>query len=329
MKKVLILLSVFYASLYAKTAKEYYEIGQSFEQKGDFKRAMQYYKLSASMSENEVKNTSAKLANSSNTNSNESEVGSVSDDSYSQNTQSQNYNDDARDNGDDFAFLGLKRYEPIYMLGTYDFSKKSDRNQKELKFQISLQKPITYDLFGMKETIAFAYTQTSWWQIWEDSAPFRESNYKPEIFMEIPVENSALNSLKFGLLHESNGQGGENSRSWNKAYAQTNFKFGNLEITPRVWHSFGFDDTNKDIREYMGYGDLRASYKIANQKFYAMLRNNLKFDKDNKGAFEAGWMFPIYNGINGYVQYFTGYGESLIDYNKHVDKIGVGIAVMN
>jgi phospholipase A1 len=57
-----------------------------------------------------------------------------------------------------------------------------------------------------------------------------------------------------------------------------------------------------------------------------MSRNNLE-SGFSKGAVELGWSFPLfqYDYIKGYIQYFSGYGESLIDYNNYVNRIGFGI----
>lgn len=47
------------------------------------------------------------------------------------------------------------------------------------------------------------------------------------------------------------------------------------------------------------------------------------------GAGELGWLFPFgKSGVYGYVKYFTGYGESLIDYNRRTDKVGIGFAIL-
>jgi len=54
-----------------------------------------------------------------------------------------------------------------------------------------------------------------------------------------------------------------------------------------------------------------------------LLRNN--FDSDNKGAVVLGWSYPINDHLQGYVEYFNGYGESLIYYNEHTQTIGFGI----
>ncbi|NLY03924.1 MAG: phospholipase A [Campylobacter sp.] len=216
----------------------------------------------------------------------------------------------------------------------YDFSKKEERfgderKDQEVKFQFSFQKPLFDDLLGLDETWSFGYTQTSFWQIQVDSLPFRTTDYQPEFFVTIPTNDIwKLDYIRVGLNHQSNGEGGLKSRSWNRAYLETTFSLGNLRITPTVWHSFIFDDENKDIRQYMGYGDLKFSYDIADHHLVALWRNNLRFDNQNRGAIELNYYFPLPfgDGIYGYLQYFNGYGESLYDYNKQVNKVMLGIS---
>ena len=228
-------------------------------------------------------------------------------------------------NGRNFGFLGLKYYEPIYMLFTHDFSKKSDRKADELHFEFSFERPITYDALGFGEKISFAYAQNSWWQITQDSAPFRESNYRPELYVSVLVPFA--DELKIGAMHESNGKGGEESRSWNRLYAQSTWSADGFSIAPRVWYAFWLDRTNEDIADYMGYGDLRASYTFGKQRLSALWRNNLHFDGSNRGAIELNYSFPIFNsGFYGYLRYFNGYGESLADYKRSVNKIGIGLS---
>lgn len=228
-------------------------------------------------------------------------------------------------NGQNFGFLGLKYYEPIYMLFTHDFSKKPDRKADELHFEFSFERPIAYDALGLGEKISFAYAQNSWWQITQDSAPFRESNYRPELYVSAPVPFA--DELKIGAMHESNGKGGEESRSWNRLYAQSTWSADGFSITPRAWYAFWLDRTNEDIADYMGYGDLRASYTFGKQRLSALWRNNLHFDGSNRGAIELNYSFPIFNsGFYGYLRYFNGYGESLADYKRSVNKIGIGLS---
>ena len=245
--------------------------------------------------------------------------------SLSQNSVALDSAPQGEQNGRNFGFLGLKYYEPIYMLFTHDFSKKPDRKADELHFEFSFERPITYDALGLGEKISFAYAQNSWWQITQDSAPFRESNYRPELYVSAPVPFA--DELKIGAMHESNGKGGEESRSWNRLYAQSTWNADGFSITPRAWYAFWLDRTNEDIADYMGYGDLRASYTFGKQRLSAMWRNNLHFDGSNRGAIELNYSFPIFNsGFYGYLRYFNGYGESLADYKRSVNKIGIGLS---
>ena len=245
--------------------------------------------------------------------------------SLSQNSTALDSAPQGEQNGRNFGFLGLKYYEPIYMLFTHDFSKKPDRKADELHFEFSFERPIAYDALGLGEKISFAYAQNSWWQITQDSAPFRESNYRPELYVGTPVPFA--DELKIGAMHESNGKGGEESRSWNRLYAQSTWSADGFSITPRAWYAFWLDRTNEDIADYLGYGDLRASYTFGKQRLSALWRNNLHFDGSNRGAIELNCSFPIFNsGFYGYLRYFNGYGESLADYKRSVNKIGIGLS---
>ncbi len=55
-----------------------------------------------------------------------------------------------------------------------------------------------------------------------------------------------------------------------------------------------------------------------------MLRNNLR-SSNNRTTVQLDWSFPIGGRLKGYLQYFDGYGESLVDYNYRNQRIGLGI----
>ena len=235
-------------------------------------------------------------------------------------------------------------YKSNYFLPiTYDSQKIQGRKQNESKYQISFRKPISQNFFGLNEEINLAYTQTSWWQTFAPSAPFRETNYKPEIFVTFPstLKYKPLKAYKLSFIHESNGQGGDESRSWNRIYLESFFKYSNLFIIPKVWYRIPEPakkspndtkgDNNPDIQKYLGYGDLSFIYPYKNHTFKAKFRNNLRAH-ENKGSAQLDWTFPL-TGKNseknlfGYIQLFSGYGESLIDYDRSINKISIGIAI--
>ena len=224
-------------------------------------------------------------------------------------------------------------YKMNYLLPiTYDNVDHANRDNQETKFQVSFQKGLTDNLLGLNESFVVAYTQTSWWQTASDSSPFRESNYEPELFMIMPHfdTDSFIKAYQLGIVHQSNGQGGDKSRSWNRVYAKAFFQAGGLVISPRVWYRLPEDeatDDNPDIDDYLGYGDLELIYPWKKQTFKVLVRNNMR-SSENKGAVQFDWTFPMWaENLFGYIQLYSGYSESLIDYNKRTDRIGIGFAL--
>ncbi|MDR3346225.1 MAG: phospholipase A [Campylobacteraceae bacterium] len=229
--------------------------------------------------------------------------------------------------------FGILPYKMNFLLPvTYDFMEHDDdRNAVETVFQFSLRKDILKNFFGLDEIFGIAYTQRSWWQIAKHSTPFRETNYMPEIYVVLPFWNdsSFFKAYKFAFIHESNGQVDPASRSWNRLYFEGFFQVKGLFINPRIWyriHESEIYDDNPDILDYIGYGDLTLTYPYKEHLFKVLLRNNLDWD-DNRGALQADWTFPIFkSGLFGYVQYFGGYGESLVDYKHKTRRLSLGFA---
>ena len=233
--------------------------------------------------------------------------------------------------------FGLHPYKKNYLLpATYDLNESENKKQFETTFQISVEKPISYNFFGLNESISASYTQKSFWQTAKKSSPFRETNYEPEIFVQFPYKNSSnvLKGYKVALNHVSNGKNDEMSRSWNRAYLEGYFQFANLFIIPKVWYRIPErteDDDNPDIQKYYGSGDLTFLYAYKKHTFELALRNNLRFSQSNKGSAEVNWTFPLPEFLSasdtyGMLQIFSGYGNNLIDYDTEVHKIGFGIA---
>ena len=242
----------------------------------------------------------------------------------------------------------MRSYRPNYIMPAtytptdlsrpvYDF----EPQHAETKFQLSFQFDWLNEPLGPGSALYFGYTQVSLWQTYntellgeeqDASSPFRETNYEPEIGLTVNTDyrlaGLSFRRARLSLIHTSNGQGGERSRSWNRLALSTAFGRGNLAGRARVWYRLpeADQDDNPDITDYMGYGDLVLAYKWREQTLALTLRNNLDFT-DNRGAVQVDYSFPLNGRIKGYLQYFNGYGESLIDYNRSVSRIGLGIAL--
>ena len=181
-----------------------------------------------------------------------------------------------------------------------------------------------------------AYTQQSQWQLYNDSGnasrPFRETNYMPELILSTKpgVEWGGLqwNLLNLSFNHQSNGRSDQLSRSWNRLIVSAGIEQGNLALLGRLWwripESADTDD-NPTISDYYGWGDLSLLYKWRGQSFAATIRGN---PSTGKGAGQLSYTSaPLLGPLRGYVKLFSGYGETLIDYNWNQSTIGIGITL--
>ena len=225
----------------------------------------------------------------------------------------------------------------------------------ELKFQVSLKVKVAEQMGGLAD-LWFGYTQQSNWQAFNgtNARPFRQSNYEPELVLGFPLHTEASmlgltpRMINFGLDHQSSGQSDPFERSWNRAYVQ----FGvdrDIDQNPdrfallvRAWYRIPegkAEDDNPDIVHYLGYGDVLFFWRHGDSNLSALVRNNLQ-QQNNRGSVQLDWSIPItrrpslgnvdvarQNGreLRFYVQLFTGYGETLIDYNHYQTTIGIGL----
>lgn len=203
----------------------------------------------------------------------------------------------------------------------------------EAQFQISVKAPLFVNVFDSFDVYA-AYTNRSFWQYYNSSisSPFRETNHEPEVWAQFPSNRKIFglnNSVNiFGIVHQSNGQGGVLSRSWNRVYTNFIFEYENFAFGLKPWYRLPEsrdEDDNPDIDDYLGHAEFAAAYKRNNHVFSAMFRNNIE-SKFERGAVQLSWSFPLweYPYIKGYIQYFSGYGESMIDYDHYVNRVGAG-----
>lgn len=209
----------------------------------------------------------------------------------------------------------------------------------EAEFQLSVKILIHEDLFGDNGHLYLGYTNHSLWQVYSDSdsAPFRATDHRPEFILSFTSDWEVLgfhNRInEFSITHQSNGLGGELSRSWNRLMFNSVFERGNFAFSVNPWYripepeqKFPGDphgDDNPDITHYFGNVEFNAAYQHKDSIFSAMWRNN--FDSDNKGALELGWSFPLSTNLRGQFKYFDGYGHSLIDYNTDMETFALGI----
>ncbi|GGY00751.1 phospholipase [Pseudoduganella dura] len=208
-----------------------------------------------------------------------------------------------------------------------------DAQHVELAYQLSFKMKMMETIAGSPVDLWFGYTQQSFWQAYNrsESSPFRETNYQPEVMAIAPI-GKRLGGFDFryaglGLVHQSNGQSNTLSRSWNRVYGELGGEYGKLAVTARIWKRLDnsrSDNDNLDITDFMGHGDVRLVYRDGGTEYSLMARRNLHTDH---GALQLGWATPLRSNLKGYVQFFSGYGQSLIDYNYSQMSLGAGFLV--
>lgn len=237
----------------------------------------------------------------------------------------------------------LYPYERNYLLYTWtsDLNKEAiesydwadNAKKDEVEFQISLAFPLWRGILGDNSVLAASYTQRSFWQLSNsgESSPFRETNYEPQIFLGWATDYSfagwTLRDVELGFNHQSNGRSDPTSRSWNRVYARLMAKNGNFLVEIKPWYRLSEsveEDDNPDITKYMGYYRAKLGYQMGDSVF--SLQGNYNWNSGYGGA-ELGWSYPISDHVRFYTKVFSGYGESLIDYNHRQTRVGVGVTL--
>ncbi|MGL5799959.1 MAG: phospholipase A [Plesiomonas sp.] len=215
----------------------------------------------------------------------------------------------------------------------------NDLRKDNIKFQLSFAFPIWRGLLGNNSVLAAAYTQKSLWQAtnFAISAPFLETNYEPRVFTAWSTDYTLagwhFKELELGFVHQSNGRGydyfdeqnekHDTSRSWNRIYARVMAQRNNwmVDLEPWVRVDSSKNDDNPDISDYLGHYRMQVGYKAGDSVYSLEGRYNWNSDK---GSAQLGWSYPITPSVRFYTQLFTGYGQTMIDYNFRQTSFGMG-----
>lgn len=249
--------------------------------------------------------------------------------------------------------FNLRAYKPIYALPVFWTHRTNElpqspnpantvrewQNQQpvEGKFQLSFKTKIAENLFGDNGDLWGAYTQTSRWQMYnsEASRPFRETNYEPELMLVFRNRYHLLGwsgrMAGISLNHQSNGQSDPRSRSWNRIVGTIGLDRENWALVIRPWWRLPEgtrEDNNADIEDYVGRGDAMLVWRNGQHEIATIARHSLRGGERSHGSIQLDWGFPLDGPLRGHVQIFSGYGESLIDYNHASTYVGVGISLL-
>ena len=203
----------------------------------------------------------------------------------------------------------------------------------EVKFQFSIKFPLLDKVIGENSSLQLAYTNQSYWQAYNEEAsfPVRETVQEPEVFLLFENDTELLGMvnrlISIGISHQSNGQAGDQSRTWNRLYAEFVLQRDDFYLSFKPWYHGKTEQARKDnpdIDKFYGHSEIRLAYADGENTSSIMLRNY--FENPDYGAVELNWSFPMSRRVKWFFQYFNGYGENLIDYNVRTNRFGIGFA---
>jgi phospholipase A1 len=229
--------------------------------------------------------------------------------------------------------LNTAPYDPLIDSGV--ITEGTELDSTEAAFQLSFKFRV-WTTDDRRWGAWVGYTQQSQWQLYNDSGnasrPFRETNYMPEVILswkpDVRWGDLQWNLFNVAFNHQSNGRSDKLSRSWNRLITTFGVEQGNLALLGRLWWRIPEDsdnDDNPDISDYYGWGDVSALYKWRDNSFAATIRGN---PNTGKGAGQLTWTTaPLLGRVRGYAKLFSGYGETLIDYDWNQTTFGIGVTL--
>ena len=200
----------------------------------------------------------------------------------------------------------------------------------DAKFQLGFKQLLTRLTLPYETIPFFTYRQKSFWNIYMDSFPFRETNYNPGLGLaKLWFKDGKINQgLWFQFEHESNGMDGENSRSWNFLSLRFSKPIGNdLQLLVKGWLPVGSLSDNPDITSYRGYFQLDLAYRLNERLYLEGEFRNAVFDTW-RGSAQLSLSYKPFRNSNQflYLQYFGGFSEDLANYDQAVSRLRIGIA---
>lgn len=240
--------------------------------------------------------------------------------------------DSLRNEFDNGPYFGLYK-DNYFTVGTTVLpGQPPSKTNSDVKFQISIAQRLTKSTLPWHTFLFLMYTQKTFWNVFEESLPMRDLNFNPGIGISKPFFNKDRYVGKLTLLleHESNGRDGEDSRSWNRiSFSGSTLIDDWLMVHAKFWIPIIDGQNNRDILKYAGIFQSGVVVTTPNKKFGFALtlvkRGNWKLDFNT--IFEFNWLYHRKSNQYFFVQYYNGYGESLLDYNVFHSRIRAGIVI--
>lgn len=222
-------------------------------------------------------------------------------------------------------------YKDNYMITGIALNAPVNGETADAKFQLSIRHRLTTSRLPFNTFLYFTYTQKSFWDIYQHSAPFKDNNYNPGIGIGRYAlnDNKLVGGMFLMLEHESNGRNDIESRSINYLSLIGKYFFNDvLSFRIKVSIPFMFGEENEDILDYKGADNFSIDYKARNSKWWlsatlSPIKNKSRANSTISVAYRISTKFNQY--IFG--EFYNGTGDSLLEYSRYYSQIRVGIGI--
>jgi phospholipase A1/A2 len=266
--------------------------------------------------------------------------------------------------GTDCGTFGIRGYRPISLslVGSSSVNEQptspnplnnattaTPYRNTETRLQLSVRTKIASGLLTgshptLSDSLWFGYTQQSYWQVFTSnlSRPFRNTDHEPEMVYAYPTDAPLpggwrLRYSGIGLVHQSNGQGLPLSRSWNRVYLMSGMEKGNdFRVQARLWRRLpekNVNDDNPDVSDRLGRAEVSAFWHPNRDTTLGVTARH-SLSSTRSGSLRLEWLRTLggredTSGLRLHTQLFTGYGDSLIDYNRRRTVLSVGLSLVD
>jgi phospholipase A1 len=225
-------------------------------------------------------------------------------------------------------------YKDNYFIGGTEIGNGLNRLKaasSSIKFQVSISQRLTRSRLPLDTYLYIQFTQKTIWNVLEESLPIYDMNFNPGIGLGhlIVHRNKYIGNAYVMLEHESNGKDGEYSRSWNKVSFGCRLLLSrHVDVHAKTWIPIIDSDNNRDILRYNGLADITLNYTSPNRRFIFTLASTWR---SRSFSFNTQWelSFKTNRNVNQYffIQYYNGYGECLLDYNRYRNMLRIGFVI--
>jgi phospholipase A1/A2 len=268
--------------------------------------------------------------------------------------------------GSDCGTFGIRGYRPISLswigsdsVNTAPSSPSAGHTASytayrtsEARIQLSVRTKIARGLLtesesGRNDSLWFGYSQQSYWQLFNGaiSRPFRATDHEPEITYIYPTDAQLSGGWRLrysgiSAVHQSNGQSLPLSRSWNRVVLMAGMEKGDdFRVMARAWARLpesSEKDDNPDISNYVGRAEVAGFWNVNKDNTLGItLRHSLRTKA--RGSVRLEWLQTLggnnangdYSGLRFHTQLFSGYGDSLVDYNRRRTVLSLGLSLVD